>query len=74
VLGTCDKEVYDYVTKQFLPESIIALVENQSQLADLSKYPFFAGKVLTDKTVVYVCKNFSCSLPLSKISEIAPLL
>ncbi|WP_268541862.1 thioredoxin domain-containing protein [Candidatus Nitrosotenuis cloacae] len=74
VLGTGDKEVYDYVTKQFLPESIIALVENQSQLTDLSKYPFFAGKVLTDKTVVYVCKNFSCSLPLSKISEIAPLL
>lgn len=74
VLGTGDKEICDYITKQFLPESIIALVENQSQLDDLSKRPFFAGKVLSDRTAVYVCKNFSCSLPLSKISEIAPLL
>lgn len=74
VLGTNDKEIYDYITKQFLPESIIALVESQSQLALLSRHPFFAGKALSDKTVVYVCRNFSCSLPLSKISEIAPLL
>lgn len=74
VLGTNDKEICDYITKQFLPESIIAMVESQSQLAPLSKYPFFAGKALSDKTTVYVCKNFSCSLPLSKIYEIAPLL
>ena len=39
-------------------------------LKSLSKYPFFEGKEFSDKTSVTVCKNFTCSLPLSELSKI----
>ncbi|CDI05933.1 thioredoxin domain-containing protein [Candidatus Nitrosotenuis uzonensis] len=74
VLGTSDKQIYAYLTKSFLPESILVVINTASQLTHLSKYPFFAGKQFSDKTAVFVCKNFSCSLPLSSISEIEQLL
>lgn len=74
VLGSSDKQICDFLTKKFLPESILVVVNNAAQLAELSKYPFFAGKQFQDKTTVFVCKNFSCSLPLTTISEIEPLL
>ena len=57
--------------KKFLPESIMVLVSNPNNLNALSKYAFFSGKEFQDdKTSVFVCKNFSCSLPLSDLSEI----
>jgi len=64
-------ELVSSLRKKFLPESIMVLVTNQSNLDALSKYAFFSGKEFhDDKTNVIVCKNFSCSLPLSDLSEI----
>jgi len=64
-------ELISSLRKKFLPESIMVLVENQSNLEALSKHPFFSGKEFqNEKTTVFVCKNFRCSLPLSDLSEI----
>jgi uncharacterized protein len=73
VLGD-DKTIYDLVTKRFLPESILVVVRNEDSLQPLSKYAFFAGKEFQKHTSVFVCKNFSCSLPLTTIPEIERLL
>jgi len=53
-----------------MPNSILITIQNASQLENLSKYPFFAGKSFEDKTSVFVCKDFTCSLPLHNIDEI----
>jgi hypothetical protein len=45
-------------------------IKNSSQLKNLSEYPFFAGKLFEDKTSVFVCKDFTCSLPLHTLDEI----
>jgi hypothetical protein len=45
-------------------------IQNSTQLENLSQYPFFAGKIFEDKTSVFVCKDFSCSLPLHTLDEI----
>ena len=59
------------ISKKFLPESIIVTIHQEDELNLLSKFSFFAGKeFLTDQTTVFVCKNFSCSLPLTNITEI----
>jgi len=64
-------ELVSSLRKKFLPESIMVLVANKNNLDTLSKYVFFSGKEFQDdKTNVFVCKNFSCSLPLSDLSEI----
>ena len=71
IINDKNSELVSSLRKKFLPESIMVLVENQNNLELLSKHSFFSGKEFqNDKTTVFVCKNFSCSLPLSDLSEI----
>mgnify|MGYP000925343145 FL=1 len=71
IINDKNSELVSSLRKKFLPESIMVLVENQNNLESLSKHSFFSGKEFqNDKTTVFVCKNFSCSLPLSDLSEI----
>jgi uncharacterized protein YyaL (SSP411 family) len=71
IINGKNSELVSSLRKKFLPESIMVLIESQSNLEALSKHPFFSGKEFqNDKTIVFVCKNFSCSLPLSDLSEI----
>lgn len=74
LLNPENKDLCDFVTKRFLPEALVVTVQNNDQLNNLSKHAFFAGKQFEDKTTVFVCKNFSCSLPLTSISELEKLL
>ena len=71
IINDKNSELVSSLRKKFLPESIMVLVENQNNLELLFKHSFFSGKEFqNDKTTVFVCKNFSCSLPLSDLSEI----
>jgi len=71
IINGKNSELVSSLRKKFLPESIMVLVESQNNLETLSKHSFFSGKEFqNDKTIVFVCKNFSCSLPLSDLSEI----
>jgi len=75
VLNTKNKTLLNLLTKRFLPEAILVTLSDPDQLKSLAKYPFFAGKEFnSEKTVVFVCKNFACSLPLESQSEIENLL
>ena len=75
ILNTKNKEINDFLTSRFLPESILVTVNNKNQIANLSKYTFFEGKEFNDeKTTVFVCKDFTCSLPLESISDVEKLL
>lgn len=74
LLNPVNKEIADFVTKKFRPEAIVVTVPTADKLARLLKYPFFAGKEFTDETTVFVCKNFTCSLPLKTRQEIESLL
>jgi len=71
IINDKNSELISSLQEKFLPESIMVLVTNQNNLDALSKYAFFSGKEFQDdKTNVFICKNFSCSLPLSDLSEI----
>ena len=71
ILNPINSEIVKYLTAKFLPESIIVCVQNENQIKNLNHMPFFKGKnFLIEKTIVFVCKDFSCSLPLESISEI----
>jgi hypothetical protein len=75
ILNSANTEITKFLTKSFLPESILVSVNNSKQLASLSDYPFFAGKSFDSNTTnVFVCKNFTCSLPLQSIDEIKKVL
>lgn len=75
MLNTNDSEIYDGLTKKFVPESILVIISKEENLSDLKKYVYFSGKEFNkNKTTVYVCKDFACSLPLHSMHEIEKLL
>jgi len=55
---------------KYLPNSFRVTINDSTQLEKLSEYPFFAGKKFESSTSVFVCKDFSCSLPLHTLDEI----
>jgi len=71
IINDKNSELISSLQKKFLPESIMVIVRDKNNLDSLSEHAFFSGKEFQDdKTNVFVCKNFSCSLPLSDLSEI----
>ncbi len=71
LLNTENKEIHDSLTKKFLPESILVTIKDTSQLENLQQLPYFEGKQFdSKKTCVYICKDFTCSLPLDTIAKI----
>jgi len=75
LLNEENNEIYTNLTKRFLPESILVTIPKAEYLDDLKNYPFFAGKKYDKtKTRVFICKNFTCSLPLDSLAEIEKLL
>jgi uncharacterized protein len=71
ILNSKNAHVINYLAGLFIPESIMVTVKDENQLTNLENLPFFSGKKFSnDKTTVFVCKDFTCSLPLETISEI----
>jgi len=70
IVNTENSKIVDSLYKKFIPEALIITIKTEKNLASLSKYPFFEGKEFSNQTKVTICKNFSCSLPLSELSEI----
>jgi len=70
IINTENSELCSSILTNYLPNSFIITVQSSSQLSTLSEYSVFAGKTFEDKSVVFVCKDFACSLPLYTLDEI----
>ncbi|MDH3488777.1 MAG: thioredoxin domain-containing protein [Nitrosopumilus sp.] len=70
IINTENSELCNSILTNYLPSSFIITVQSSSQLNTLSEYSVFAGKTFEDKSVVFVCKDFACSLPLYTLDEI----
>ncbi len=71
ILNSVNSEITKYLNNSFIPQSILVNIQNGEQLKKLESLSFFSGKEFQkNKTTVFVCKNFSCSLPLESISDI----
>ena len=70
IINDENSKILDSLYKKFIPEGIIIALKNESDLQILSKYPFFEGKEFSNKTSVTVCKNFTCSLPMTELADI----
>jgi uncharacterized protein YyaL (SSP411 family) len=56
-----------WLNKQFLPNGIVGMV-HVNELEKLQEYPFFKGRQPQEaRETAYVCKNFSCSLPMQSV-------
>jgi len=64
-------ELGNYLNRKFLPNAITAILK-ESDLSDLEMYPYFKNKSNNnkDKEFAFVCKDFTCSLPINTIDEL----
>jgi uncharacterized protein YyaL (SSP411 family) len=68
--NTNNSSLVAWLNRQFLPASIIAIV-HPSELAKLQYYPFFNGREAEGgRETAFVCKDFTCSLPIRSIEEL----
>ncbi|MDO8640998.1 MAG: thioredoxin, partial [Nitrosarchaeum sp.] len=70
IINSENSEICKFLFSKFLPESILVTINNKTQLENLARFPFFTGKIFGDDTSVFVCRDFTCSLPLNSIAEI----
>jgi len=70
IINQENSEICQSLISKYLPNSFRVTINDSTQLEKLSEYPFFAGKLFESKTSVFVCKDFSCSLPLHTLEEI----
>ena len=67
---TNNSSLVAWLNRQFLPGSVIAIV-HPSELAKLQYYPFFKGRDPEGgRETAFVCKDFTCSLPIRSIEEL----
>ena len=75
ILNNNNTEIVNYLTNHFFPESIMVSINNLKQYDALSNYAFFAGKNYdSNLTSVFVCKDFTCSLPIHTIDDLKQIL
>ena len=70
IINSENSKICKFLFSKFLPESILVTINNKNQLENLARFPFFTGKIFGDKTSVFVCRDFTCSLPLESIADI----
>jgi uncharacterized protein YyaL (SSP411 family) len=70
VINSENSELCKSLFTNYLPNSFMVTIQNPDQLKNLSEYPFFTGKSFEDKTSVFICKNFTCSLALRTLDEV----
>ena len=71
ILNDKNSELITKLNRKFIPESIMILLKNHDELNSLSEYPFFSGKKFDQsQTSIFVCKNSTCSLPLTTLSDV----
>ena len=70
VINSENSELCKSLFTNYLPNSFMVTIQNPDQLKNLSEYPFFTGKSFEDKTSVFICKNFTCSLALHTLDEV----
>ena len=62
------KQILQQISRNYLPNVLIAASETRSEL------PLFKDRFVKEKTLIYVCKNKACLLPVESVEEAMKLI
>ncbi|MFP3470846.1 hypothetical protein R0J90_12460, partial [Micrococcus sp. SIMBA_144] len=57
-----------FLQQNFLPELTVMSIEDPTELTEAA--PFAANFQNTNETTIYICENFSCSLPETDVDKV----
>ena len=63
IAGVNAKDYYTQISKEYLPNSLLSYFNSDSKLS------IHQGRLIDQKTLIYVCQNKSCKLPTENIEE-----
>lgn len=72
--------LYDFINKTFIPNGIFSIIDDNYNLKNMEKYLFFQNKDLLYENsdlideFVIVCKDFTCSSPITDIDSLKDIL
>jgi uncharacterized protein YyaL (SSP411 family) len=64
-----DSSMARWLSQHFLPDAVSAIVL-QSEIGKLEKFPYFKGRGTEAGDTAFVCRNFTCSLPIKSAGEL----
>ncbi|MBK6273560.1 MAG: thioredoxin domain-containing protein [Saprospirales bacterium] len=68
IIGKDAKQLLQQISRNYLPNVLIAASETRSEL------PLFKDRFVKEKTLIYVCKNKACLLPVESVEEAMKLI
>ncbi|MGI0037375.1 MAG: thioredoxin domain-containing protein [Nitrososphaera sp.] len=69
VAGSRDSSMAIWLNGHFLPDGVNA-VALKSEISQLEKYQYFKGRAVEGQDAAFVCRNFTCSLPIKTVTEL----
>ena len=67
-----NKKIYDQLIKKYLPNTIILMINDKTNI--ISKNNFLNQIEINKQSLIYLCKDNTCSLPSSSIDEILKII
>ena len=64
VLGPEHKSLANNILLQYIPYKVVMSASHEND-----NFPLLKGKKLAEKTAIFLCKNYSCKLPVFSISD-----
>lgn len=68
ITGKSPAEVHRDVLKMYLPHKAVMVA------SEVSIYPLLSGKPVTEKTNIWLCKNYSCQTPVYAAEQLITLI
>ena len=68
IIGKDARQLLQQISRNYLPNVLIAASETRSEL------PLFKDRFVKEKTLIYVCKNKACLLPVESVEEAMKML
>lgn len=68
IVGKDSRQLFEALNENYLPNCLFAINENASVL------PLLRDRFVEGKTLIYVCENNACKLPVQSLSEALDLL
>jgi uncharacterized protein YyaL (SSP411 family) len=69
ILSANSQYILSQVLKEYVPNKIIMAAKGGS-----NSFPLLSGKGNTDKTALYLCRNYSCEKPVASVAELIALI
>lgn len=69
IIGKKSKVIAKAISNHYLPNRVIMATDTENQT-----YPLLEGKTVGNETLIFVCQNYACQLPLRSVDEMMRII